>query len=212
MILGPVMLELGLHPLVTASTSLLLVGASSSSATVGFALADRLDYGWGIIMFVLCVIASTVGVAGIGKIVRRSGKASLIVFLLVFIMFAGGLLTAVSSPCEHRLRTSQTVWCFMYTVLCSLLCSHPRMSVCLHKLWNHTTARNGSTMCTDACRSLEAYMLSATFMMDTGLDSWISANRNPNLHKHHIADLRPGGYAPLNKVYNINCGPQCYTM
>lgn len=95
MILGPVMLELGLHPLVTASTSLLLVGASSSSATVGFALADRLDYGWAIIMFVLCVVASTVGVAGIGKIVRRSGKASLIVFLLVFIMFAGGLLTAV---------------------------------------------------------------------------------------------------------------------
>jgi len=44
MILGPVMLELGLHPLVTASTSLLLVGASSSSACVEFALADRYTF------------------------------------------------------------------------------------------------------------------------------------------------------------------------
>ena len=41
MVLGPVMLELGLHPLVTASTSLLLVGASSSSASVEFALAGE---------------------------------------------------------------------------------------------------------------------------------------------------------------------------
>lgn len=89
------MLELGLHPLVTASTSLLLVGASSSSATVGFALADRLNYGWGVIMFVLCTVASVVGVAGIGRVVRRSGRASLIVFLLVFVMAAGGILTAV---------------------------------------------------------------------------------------------------------------------
>ena len=98
------MLELGLHPLVTASTSLLLVGASSSSATVGFALADRLNYGWGIIMFVLCVVASTVGVAGIGGIVRRSGKGSLIVFLLVFFMLAGGILTAVRPVIQRNQR------------------------------------------------------------------------------------------------------------
>ena len=98
MVLGPVMLELGLHPLVTASTSLLLVGASSSSATIGFALADRLDYGWGVIMFLVCMVASVVGVAGIGRMVRRSGRASAIVFLLVFVMAAGGVLTAVYFP------------------------------------------------------------------------------------------------------------------
>lgn len=95
MILGPVLLELGLDPLVTASTSLLLVGASSSSATVGFALANRLDYGWGIIMFLICIVASIIGVAGIGGIVRKSRKASIVVFLLVFVMAAGGILTAV---------------------------------------------------------------------------------------------------------------------
>lgn len=98
MILGPVMLELGMHPLVVASTSLLLVGASSSSATVGFALADRLNHGWGIIMFLVCTVASVVGVAIIGRMVRRSGKSSVIVFLLVALMGLGGLMTAVSTP------------------------------------------------------------------------------------------------------------------
>ena len=96
MVLGPVMLELGLHPLAAASTSLLLVGASSSSATIQFALGDRLDYGWGIIMFLVCSLASLVGVAGFGKYVRSSGRASLIVFLLFALMAGGGLMTLVS--------------------------------------------------------------------------------------------------------------------
>lgn len=169
MILGPVMLELGLHPLVTASTSLLLVGASSSSATVGFALADRLDYGWAIIMFVLCVVASTVGVAGIGKIVRRSGKASLIVFLLVFIMFAGGLLTAVSPPLlpsilrdvpkqNIQLRDA-LLWinCHVY-----YLVEHAQKQG-----WLILAMPNVDANYSGACRFLEAYMLSATFMKDT---------------------------------------------
>ena len=106
MVLGPSMLELGLHPLVTASTSLLLVGASSSSASVEFALAGRLDYGWAAVFFAVCVVASVIGVAGIGRIVRASGKASIIVFLLVFVMLAGGILTAVSPPSPRHLGAS----------------------------------------------------------------------------------------------------------
>lgn len=97
MVLGPVMLELGLHPMVAASTSLLLVGASSSSASIEFALVGRLPYGWGVIMFALCAVAGVVGSSVIGRIVRASGRASAIVFLLVFVMAAGGVLTAVSS-------------------------------------------------------------------------------------------------------------------
>ena len=104
MILGPVMLDLGLHPLVAASTSLLLVGASSSTATIQFALGDRLEYGWGIIMFSICIVASLVGVAGFGKIVRKSGRASLIVFLLFFLMAGGGIMTLVSHPLAFSLH------------------------------------------------------------------------------------------------------------
>lgn len=95
-VLGPIMLDLGLHPMVAASTSLLLVGASSSSATIEFALADRLPLGWAVIMLALCVVASVIGVAGIGQYVRYSGRASVVVFLLVFVMAAGGIFTAVS--------------------------------------------------------------------------------------------------------------------
>lgn len=94
MILGPVMLELGLHPLVTASTSLLLVGASSSSAMLEFALVGRLPYGWATVMFGVCIVASVIGIAGIGRVVRATNKASIIVFLLVGIMLTGGVLTA----------------------------------------------------------------------------------------------------------------------
>lgn len=95
MVLGPAMLELGLHPLVTASTSLLLVGASSSSATIEFSLAHELPHSWALIVFVLCFVASLVGVAVIGRYVRASGRASVIVFLLTFLTFVGGILTAV---------------------------------------------------------------------------------------------------------------------
>lgn len=122
MILGPVMLELGLHPMVVASTSLLLVGASSSTATVQFALGDRLEYGWGIIMFGVCVVASLVGVAGFGRVVRSSGRASLIVFLLFFLMAAGGIMTLVSFPQLSGVTFHSCVALILYRTCCKLCC------------------------------------------------------------------------------------------
>lgn len=50
-VLSPLLVELGVHPLVAAATSILLVACSSSSAAVEFALEDALPYSYAAVYF-----------------------------------------------------------------------------------------------------------------------------------------------------------------
>lgn len=95
MILGPLLLGLGVHPLVTASTSAVLVLFSSSTATFAFAMDGRLNVQFALVYGVLCAFASLTGVTVVGMIVRRSGRTSLVVLILAVIIGLGGLLTAL---------------------------------------------------------------------------------------------------------------------
>lgn len=107
MILGPLMLEMGIHPLVSSATSSVMVLFSASAATFSFAVADKLNYQYAFVYGGLCAVASIFGVAIISTSVRRSGKGSLIVFTLAFIIATGALMQAIfgGSAAIHDIRT-----------------------------------------------------------------------------------------------------------
>lgn len=95
MILNPLMLEMGIHPLVSSATSSVMVLFSASTATFAFAVNDRLNYQYAAVYGGVCAVASLFGVAVISTSVRRSGKGSLVVFILSMIIGTGALLQAV---------------------------------------------------------------------------------------------------------------------
>ena len=95
MILNPLMLEMGIHPLVSSATSSVMVLFSASTATFAFAAGDRLNYQYAMVYGGVCAVASIFGVAIISTSVRRSGRGSVVVFILGMIIGAGALLQAV---------------------------------------------------------------------------------------------------------------------
>jgi len=111
MILGPLMLEMGIHPLVSSATSSVMVLFSASAATFSFAVADKLNYQYAFVYGGLCAVASIFGVAIISTSVRRSGKGSRIVFTLALIMATGALMQAVFGGAEavHDIRTGHHI-------------------------------------------------------------------------------------------------------
>ena len=111
MILGPLMLEMGIHPLVSSATSSVMVLFSASTATFSFAVADKLNYQYAFVYGGLCAVASIFGVAIISTSVRRSGKGSRIVFTLALIIATGALMQAVFGGTEavHDIRTGHHI-------------------------------------------------------------------------------------------------------
>ena len=94
-VLSPLLLELGVHPLVGAATSVLLVACNSVSAAVQFGLEGRLPLVYAAVYAGVCALGSVAGGKGISVAVRRTGRASYVVFMLALTIFTGGLATAV---------------------------------------------------------------------------------------------------------------------
>ena len=93
--LGPLLLSLGTHAKVAAATSNLMVLFSSSAAAIVYGLSGDLNLQISLIFGCSCALASLVGVFLISRAIDKSGKASIIVFLLSGIIALGALMTGV---------------------------------------------------------------------------------------------------------------------
>ena len=93
-IMGPLLLSLHVHPLVTAATSTLMILFSSSAATLSFAVAGHINREYALVYCVCNFVSSFAGVFLIGKVVRKTGKSAVIVLLLACTMAAGALASA----------------------------------------------------------------------------------------------------------------------
>lgn len=95
MIMAPMLLESGAHPLSGSATSNVLVFMSSSSATVAFLLDGRVNVPYSEVYCAVCGAASLIGLTVMGKLVAKSGRPSIIVLLLAFIMSSGALCSGL---------------------------------------------------------------------------------------------------------------------
>lgn len=79
----------------TSATSNVLVFMSASSAAVAFLLDGRVKLHYALVFCSAAGTASLIGLTGVGRLVKASGRPSIVVLLLAFIMTAGGLCSAV---------------------------------------------------------------------------------------------------------------------
>lgn len=86
-----------MHPQSASATSGLLVLFSASTAVLAFAAAGRLNLQYAAVFGSTCFVAAALGTFLIGRAVRRSGRASLLVLILAGIIAAGAVVTTAFS-------------------------------------------------------------------------------------------------------------------
>lgn len=80
---------------VTASTAVLMILFSSSAIALSLSFQGLLNHSYALAFAPVCFLASLVGVTLIGRVVRQSGRASIIVIILTVVITAGTVVTGV---------------------------------------------------------------------------------------------------------------------
>ncbi|KAL3697657.1 hypothetical protein R1sor_011733 [Riccia sorocarpa] len=92
MIINPLLMQAGMHPQVTAATSGFMVVFSSSMSVVQYWLLGRVPVDWALTAAGLSALFSAVGILLVQRIVQKYGRASLIVFIVAFVIGLSALL------------------------------------------------------------------------------------------------------------------------
>lgn len=95
LIFNPFLLALGVHPQVTASTSVLMILFSSSAISISLGFQGYLNTSYAAVYASVAFVSSIVGVTLVGKVIKKTGHTSIIVFILTFLIAIGTILTAV---------------------------------------------------------------------------------------------------------------------
>lgn len=89
MILGPLMLVMGLHPRVSSASTATMIVLTSSSVAVAFVTSGLVPWSYALFYFMVCFLGALINKSQIDAYVKRTGRASLLIFILAsIILFA----------------------------------------------------------------------------------------------------------------------------
>ena len=96
-VLGPILLDLGIHPIVGSVTTNMLVLITSSSTTFQFILFKMLNLQYGIICIIFSALGSYCGTYLVNAYVKKTGKQSFIVLVLFCVVIVSAIVLPLSS-------------------------------------------------------------------------------------------------------------------
>ena len=96
-VLGPILLDLGIHPIVGSVTTNMLVLITSSSTTFQFILFKMLNLQYGIICIIFSSLGSYCGTYLVNTYVKKTGKQSFIVLVLFCVVIVSAIVLPLSS-------------------------------------------------------------------------------------------------------------------
>ena len=96
-VLGPILLDLGIHPIVGSVTTNMLVLITSSSTTFQFILFKMLNLQYGIICIIFSALGSYCGIYLVNTYVKKTGKQSFIVLVLFCVVIVSAVVLPLSS-------------------------------------------------------------------------------------------------------------------
>ena len=96
-VLGPILLDLGIHPIVGTVTTNFLVLITSSSTTFQFILFKMLNFQYGIFCIFFSALGSYCGTYLVNSYIKNTGKQSFIVLILFFVVVISAIVLPLSS-------------------------------------------------------------------------------------------------------------------
>lgn len=117
MVLGPLMLVMGIHPRVSSATTATMIVLTSSSVAVLFVTYGLVPWEYALTFFCVCFVGAYLGKAKIDAYVKRTGRASLLIFLLAVII----ALATIGCIVIVLVRLAAADWCFSgFNKFCSV--------------------------------------------------------------------------------------------
>jgi len=111
-------LVMGIHPRVSSATTATMIVLTSSSVAILFVTSGLVPWEYAVTFFCTCFAGAIVGKTKIDRYVKRTGKASLLIFLLATII----ALATVGCIYIVITRLSKANWCFAgFNAFCSKL-------------------------------------------------------------------------------------------
>ena len=86
LILGPLLLELGIHPIISTATSNFLVLFTSSSTSLQFIFHGMMNFKYGLVCTLFSTIGSYMGTVIIQRLVERTKRSSILIFSLALVL------------------------------------------------------------------------------------------------------------------------------
>ncbi len=117
-VLGPILLDLGIHPIVGTVTTNFLVLITSSSTTFQFILFKMLNYQYGFFCIIFSALGSYCGTCLVNSYVKNTGKQSFIVLILFFVVVISAIVLPLSSLINIINDYSKGINVFEFESLC----------------------------------------------------------------------------------------------
>ncbi|XP_020414881.1 uncharacterized protein LOC18784042 [Prunus persica] len=90
--LGPMFLEMGIPPQVSSATATFAMTFSSSMSVVEYYLLNRFPVPYALYFAAVTTVSAIAGQHVAGKVIKKLGRASLIIFILAFTVFVSSLM------------------------------------------------------------------------------------------------------------------------
>eukprot|EP01035_Chromulina_nebulosa_P017923 gene17923-23544_t len=94
---GPLMLQMGVHPLVASGTSAVMIMFTSSAATTMFIAFGTLTWDYAIFLFIVGLITTVVGQFGVAYLVEKYKRVSLVSLSIGAVVAISTVLMAIQS-------------------------------------------------------------------------------------------------------------------
>ena len=107
MVLGPLMLVMHIDPRVSSATTATMIVLTSSSVAVMFVISGLVPWSYAIFYFFVCLAGALFGKSRIDKYIQRTGRASMLIFILATII---GLAT-IGCFVIMFIRLASQNWC-----------------------------------------------------------------------------------------------------
>jgi len=108
MVLGPLMLVMGIHPRVSTATTATMIVLTSSSVAIMFVTSGLVPWSYAVFFFFVCLSGAFIGKKFIDGYVKKTGMASILIFILATIIglaTLGCLVIVFTSLAKNN-------WCF----------------------------------------------------------------------------------------------------
>jgi uncharacterized membrane protein YfcA len=114
LILGPLLLDLGVHPVITTATSNFMVVFISSSTTLQYIMLGMMNFDYGLVCTVLSTFGSFVGTYVIQKYLEKTKKNSVLVFVLAAVLGISTIFIPFHTLTQmsKQISTGQNIWEF----------------------------------------------------------------------------------------------------
>jgi uncharacterized membrane protein YfcA len=117
MVLGPLMLVMGIYPRVSTATTATMIVLTSSSVAILYVTSGLVPWQYAVTFFCTCFTGALVGKTKIDQHVKKTGKASILIFLLAMII----ALATFGALVIAFLRLNAADWCFAgFNAFCSI--------------------------------------------------------------------------------------------